>query len=314
MGGWAEWGRTDLRVLDHHNNQDTIVQLVRALVEALQLSLEDVQELIRSPKSLEITCTLRTICSIRIGKSILVAPGAVDDGFTEGTNAALYGHEIALQLPGRESYPVIKEAQEELQNGPQFGEVSTKTDHQDNETTLSHATVMLDQGVCTKTCRGCGHSGLVSEPRSLPKQYLEPGDLIFSGLNGPDAHVPAMAVILKLQPAVIPGPYTYCAADLADLLSDRSNYCHSCFCAEYQDEDDASRPCVAALTILDILILASRTRDVMQLGQPCHHARGMEHMRSQHELRGAQLITVSASLRNRRLQATSTSGFGGGNP
>lgn len=302
-----------VRVLDHHNNQNTIVQLVRALVEALKLSLEDVQELIRSAKSPEITCTLRTICSIRIGTSIPVASGAIDDRSTRGTNVDLYEDEIALQLPGLESYPVIKEDQEELQNNLQFEKVLTETDHQENETILSHATVMLDQGVCTETCTGCGHSAFASEPRSFPRQYLEPGDLIFSGLNGPDAHVPAMAVILKIQPAVVPGPYTYCAADLADLLSDRSNYCHSCFCAGYQEGDDASRPRVAALTILDILILASRARDVMQLGQPCHHARGKEHMRSQHELRGVQLVTISASLQNLRLEARSTSGFGDGN-
>lgn len=302
-----------VRVLDHHNNQDTIVQLVRALVQALELSFEDVQDLIRSAKSPEITCTLRTICSIRIDKGILVAPGAVDDRSTQGNNTDLHGDEIVLQLPGRESYPVIKETQEELQTGSPFEDTSTETDHPDDETILSHATVMLDQGVCTKTCLGCSHLGFVSEPRSLPRQYLEPGDLIFSGLNGPDAHVPAMGVILKLQPAVVPGPYSYCAVDLADLLSDRSNFCHNCFCAGFQKGDDALNGRVAALTILDILILASRARDVMQLGQPCHHARGKEHMRSQLELRGAQLVTVSISSHDPQLQDASTSGFGGGN-
>lgn len=290
-----------VRVLDHHNSEETIVQLIRALVRALELSFEDVQELIRSAKSPEVTFTLRTIYTIRIARGILVAPGAVDDRATQRTNTDLHGDEIVLQLPGRESYPVIKETPEELQTGSLFEDISTEIDHQDDETIPSHATVMLDQGVCTRTCLGCNHPGFVSEPRSLPRQYLEPGDLIFSGLNGPDAHVPAMAVILKLQPTVLPGPYTYCAADLADLLSDHENFCHKCFCAGFQKGDDALNGRVAALTILDILILASRVRDVMQLGKPCHHARGKEHIRSQLELRGAQLVTVSTSSHHPQL-------------
>lgn len=276
------------------------------------LSLEKVQELIRSVKCPEIIRILRTTYSIRIYEGILVSLGAVDGRSTQDTNAGSHGDEVVLQLPGRESYPVIKETREELQIGPRLEDTSTKTDHQDDEAILSYATVMLDQGVRTETCSGCSHPGFASEPRSPPRQYLEPGDLIFSGLNGPDGHVPAMAVILKLRPTAVPGPDTYCAADLADLLSDRRKYCHNCFCVGFEGGDDALRGRAAALTVLDILTLEARARDVVQLGHPCHHARTKGHMRSQHELHGAQLVTVSTSLRDVPPQDTSTSGLGGG--
>lgn len=259
-----------VRLLPFYNDRPTALWFARLLVETLELTVDDLEQLGQSMLSSGTKRLLQTKFDVKVPDGIPLAIGAVEDFNTQLRDFKRQNNMEDSYLLGRQCYPVVPEC--------------------------GYSRIKLYKEVKAQSCRSCNRVKFVSKPRVVMHSHVHPGDILFSGLNSPTC---GLGMVLKLGPESV-----YAVVDLAALLSGYKYSVDSFLPADNAEQKHWNS--YVTLTAYDLFILLYRTGNSVRWMDSCYGKENYEYhpiasrIRVQHELKGSKLIL---SQRYRRYNA-----------
>lgn len=185
-----------VRLMAYHDVDLSASCFAQVLVETLDFGVNDLEQLNQTVFSDEMQRILNATFDINVPDGIPLASDAVED-FAMRTRDPEWQENII----DSQCYSVVLECRSRSLSSQRL-EACKQLDRLGQLTSsgpLRRSRINLYEDVGTRKCKSCNHCGFISKPRDVAHHYVRPGDILFSGLNGPDSHIPAISMVLKTR-------------------------------------------------------------------------------------------------------------------